>query len=213
MSGAVGSRPSLMRKGWPVASERASLASHSDCGSSSSQPRSETARASRTRSVNGWDGGGTGAAAAGVGSVIGLLHQGGYGCLRRRSAAIIGAIACSSGLAPEAANQRFPDKRSNSSGRPVGRVLHPHRTARSRFCSEQPPACHRSIDLAGQKESTVVLQIQIDLAAQRLQQFVDQPPQEPDRRRRCVVGRLWHHRRGRGAFGQRFHTAGPAPGG
>ena len=53
MSGAVGSRPSLMRSGTPVASERASLASQSACGNSSSQPRLEIAKAFRTRSVTG----------------------------------------------------------------------------------------------------------------------------------------------------------------
>ena len=51
MSGAVGSRPSLMRSGMPVASERGSFFSQSASGSSSSQPRSETAIASRTRSL------------------------------------------------------------------------------------------------------------------------------------------------------------------
>ena len=51
MSGAVGSRPSFTRSGVPVASERSNFFSHSACGSNSSQPRSETAMASRTRSL------------------------------------------------------------------------------------------------------------------------------------------------------------------
>jgi len=59
MSGAVGSRPSLMRNGTPVACERASLRTQSASGSSSSHPRRETASASRTRSSTGCEGTGS----------------------------------------------------------------------------------------------------------------------------------------------------------
>ena len=58
MSGAVGSRPSLMRSGWPVASLRASFFSQSASGSSSSQPRCVMASASHVRSVTGKAGAG-----------------------------------------------------------------------------------------------------------------------------------------------------------
>jgi hypothetical protein len=53
MSGAVGSRPSLIRSGTPVASDRASLRSHSFSGISSLQRRSDVASARRTESVTG----------------------------------------------------------------------------------------------------------------------------------------------------------------
>jgi hypothetical protein len=58
MSGAVGSNPSLMRSGTPVAEDLASLASQSASGNSSSQPRFETAMACRTASVTGYFDGG-----------------------------------------------------------------------------------------------------------------------------------------------------------
>ena len=52
--GAVGSRPNLMRKGTPVASDLASFLTQSSCGMSSSQPRKVTAKASLTASVTGY---------------------------------------------------------------------------------------------------------------------------------------------------------------
>src|SRR5665213_1972244 len=51
MSGAVGSRPNLMRSGTAVASARANLETHSLSGNSSSQPRLDTASACRTVSL------------------------------------------------------------------------------------------------------------------------------------------------------------------
>src|SRR5579864_9734485 len=53
MSGAVGSSPSLIRSGTPVASDRASLTSQSASGMSSLQRRLETRIASSTASVTG----------------------------------------------------------------------------------------------------------------------------------------------------------------
>src|SRR4051794_20319556 len=54
MSGAVGSRPSLIRSGTPVASERASFCTHSLSGMSSLDRRSDCASAPRTDSVTGY---------------------------------------------------------------------------------------------------------------------------------------------------------------
>jgi hypothetical protein len=71
MSGAVGSRPSFTRSGLPVAAERASFFNQSACGSSSSQPRSDSAMASRTASVSGKDG----VVPVAVGSDIGCYRQ------------------------------------------------------------------------------------------------------------------------------------------
>ena len=51
--GAVGSRPNLMRSGWPDASERVSFLTHSSLGSSSSTPRSEISSACPTPSETG----------------------------------------------------------------------------------------------------------------------------------------------------------------
>src|SRR5215210_4958305 len=59
MSGAVGSRPSLTRRGTPVASDRASFASHSCSGMSSLLWRFDRSKASRTEFVTGYFWGGT----------------------------------------------------------------------------------------------------------------------------------------------------------
>src|SRR4029453_3008408 len=59
MSGAVGSRPNLMRSGTPVASERTSLDTQSASGSNSLLRRFEIARARETASLPGragWEG-------------------------------------------------------------------------------------------------------------------------------------------------------------
>src|SRR6478672_388485 len=53
MSGAVGSRPSLIRSGTPVASERTSLDTQSASGSNSLQRRLEIATARETASLTG----------------------------------------------------------------------------------------------------------------------------------------------------------------
>ena len=81
----LGSMPNLMRNGWPVASDRASFFSQSSWGSSSSQPRKDTARDSRTRSVTGCAG-----AAAGADMVIGRGR--GYGVVRTAGAAALAIL-------------------------------------------------------------------------------------------------------------------------
>src|SRR6186713_419735 len=53
MSGAVGSRPSLIRSGTPFASERTNLDSQSASGSNSLQRRFEIASARKTASLAG----------------------------------------------------------------------------------------------------------------------------------------------------------------
>lgn len=65
--------------------------------------------------------------------------------------AIIGRFACNSGLAPEEANQRFPDKRSNSSGRPVSRVLLRSGRLVPGFRSVHIPCLPWALGLAGMK--------------------------------------------------------------
>src|SRR5688500_14795001 len=54
ISGAVGSKPSLIRNGTPVASDLDSFATQSASGNSSSQERWVVASASSTRSVIGY---------------------------------------------------------------------------------------------------------------------------------------------------------------
>ena len=53
MSGAVGSRPNLMRRACPVCSERCNFFCQSASGINSSQPRRVMASASRTASLMG----------------------------------------------------------------------------------------------------------------------------------------------------------------
>src|SRR5947209_6283855 len=101
MSGAVGSRPSLMRSGTPVASERASFWIHSLSGISSLQRRSDRARASRTELVTGYpdDGGAGERIEADITGCYGTRATGGRYTARGVLQAS-GIVRCESGRAP-----------------------------------------------------------------------------------------------------------------
>ena len=82
MSGAVGSRPSLIRSGVPLASDFCSFLIQSACGMSSSQPRKVTANACATSAETGVPAGNAAVESVGVIEVGGMMALG-YTAARR----------------------------------------------------------------------------------------------------------------------------------